>query len=770
MNFLKNNKKPGFTLMEVAIAVLIVAILVLACIPIIKNQLKKADEYSYYMAFKTVEKLGGQIVALGDPNFVNIDNGTRIANNTIKSNVLKKNSKMAERKVKFFFTSLGSRFAYSEHYLFQKLFPKTFAAETIVSDLFSWDSTLYTDTNLNYRICSGEQIVKDEAYDDESGVHHDATYWTKNDILGGSENVPAGTDPCAGYTTSSNGVGANYIMMSFVDLDACNVSGSSGNEETGNNAVLTSNLNNLGAYVKQAGNASNAKNFCESWSYIRGKCQRTDPDNSNISYTVEYNETIEPAYTDDEGVEWPAESYGTCKIIKKEKVETSTPDAGNNWTRPQVASNVCSSYYGYYNMTNAGAPYNINCVCSDSYPELSYNNDRVCCKVPSDANQIAYAFNHSCVYCTNDFNELNGTCCPEHSTFDGNACTCADGYTMNNAKTECIRSGCSAGTHFDEVNKVCVTNSPIVKAKRFCELIKDNWNISASNCNTFSTTNNVAVYNAVYNAAKGTNGNLLSIKSQDKAFANITPNIELSNGLKLWIMSDKAASVAGLSYNPTGITASRNICRDLNKTTLSDCKDADEKAYFCKSENHCFTFDDDSYTTMTDARNCCASTDLANIASQSPTNYEKQNIAFAINGFTVFVDINGTKGTGTLWEDVFPFYVSANGTVYPGYPLDAPKAANADTTALYMAANSASYLPADVYYFETDAATNNTRRKVIAYPAVSYARALCSSRMVSEYTPYCKNLGDKYHDVNGATNPCDSRKCFVGVRNKLRFF
>ena len=37
------------------------------CIPIVKNQLSKSDEYAYYMAFRSVEKLGGQIVALGDP-------------------------------------------------------------------------------------------------------------------------------------------------------------------------------------------------------------------------------------------------------------------------------------------------------------------------------------------------------------------------------------------------------------------------------------------------------------------------------------------------------------------------------------------------------------------------------------------------------------------------------------------------------------------------------------------------------------------------------
>ena len=42
----KKNKKAGFSLMELAIAVMIVALLIVIIVPIIQNQLAKSDEYA----------------------------------------------------------------------------------------------------------------------------------------------------------------------------------------------------------------------------------------------------------------------------------------------------------------------------------------------------------------------------------------------------------------------------------------------------------------------------------------------------------------------------------------------------------------------------------------------------------------------------------------------------------------------------------------------------------------------------------------------------
>lgn len=761
MNFFKNNKKSGFTLMEIAIAVMIVALLISICLPVVNDQLAKGKQYSYYLAYKTVEKLGGQIVALGDPLLASDDAHLNVAKND-NDNSLKIVANKMGQKIKFFLATTGSKLAFSETYLFKMLAPRSHAEE-LSSDVFSWDSTDYEEINLNYRICSGEQIVKDEAYTDESGVEHPAVYYTTNDIGG-----------CDGYTTSGPNSRQNDVIYSFFDTNYCLL----GSDETAVSNFLSTAAN----YVKQKGNAGNAKTFCESWSYVRGKCQRTDSDNSNIRYTVNYNSNTIPGYVDDEGVSWPAETIGTCTIKKLETINSSDVEDDDEWARPTVDSNVCSSSSGYYNMTNKGAPYNINCQCNDQFPIFSFNNERVCCKVCEKSSEVAYAtVNNTCMCCSGDFNPnfsgsgQAGKCCPEHSIYNGSECSCVDGYTMKNPGTVdeyCQLSGCASG-RFDPVNKVCVTNPPIVSAKRLCELTKDNWNVDTFNCNTWTDVNDVKYYKSVFEAATGTNNHFLSVKSKDGAFNNIRPNIVFANGLKLWILSDKSASIPGLSYNPTSVTPSQNVCRNMEKTTKEDCRDATAgKGYFCKSENHCYLMDDTSLAELGDARNCCAATDLGNLASKDPGNYEKDNRAFAINGFTVFVDIDGgNKGPGTLWDDVFPFYLSSNGTVYPAYPLDGIKAENTKSSSLYSGGNSATNLPTDVYYYETDEATNNTRKKIMAYPAVSYARAVCSAKLVNSHTPYCMNLGDKFNEkYTDATNPCNTHKCFIRVRNKLRFF
>ncbi len=472
--------------------------------------------------------------------------------------------------------------------------------------------------------------------------------------------------------------------------------------------------------------------------------------------------------------------------------KNNSPEQGYNgtdtkWERQPVASNVCSSSAGYYNMYNAGAPYYIDCQCRAGY-DVSENNDKVCCQTPNKNSIKMFASSsNSCVQCEDaDFNTRLNRCCTKYSKFNGTNCQCINGYRAksvdaNNEPTQCEVASCVGGSHLetDEFgNTSCVANSPITKANDLCKSIDYYWNTRSASCN-FTTTgsNNLAVNNAVYEAAKGSNGRYLSVASREGTFNSITPNIEMANGLRLWILGDKTASIPGLSYNPSSITTNtQNMCVDLNKNTKQSCDAAG--GYFCSSENHCFKLDNVGMASMGDARNCCASTDLTTLAYADPTNYEKDNRAFAISGFTVFVDINGTKGSGTLWEDVFPFFVGANGTVYPGYPLDGVKAKDTAGTSLYIAGNGVQDLAVDVFYYETH---GKYRQKIMAYPNVSYARGACFAKKVKAYTPYCQNLGLKSRgsgensadikgEINSNTNPCNSRFCQLSVRKKVRFF
>ncbi len=808
MRIFKNNKKSGFTLMEIAIAVMIVGLLTAIVIPIVRNQVAKLDEYSYYTAYKTVEKLGGQIVALGLDPCVAVEympageerdkkekecRGLPTTTSLNTQNIFTKNKIASEfdinKKVKFFISTIGDKFVYSEQYLFKKLFPKSYAdrADEGWDILFSWDDDDYKEANLRYRMCNGEKIYVKT--DNEGNQIKDAegnpVYETADSFFGNGA--------CVGYTKSGNAsvegggtttTAADSVFEGlFYEKEYCTIS----------NATLAN-------YIKQKSNENNAKTFCSS--YIAPNCKRVIDSSAEYEFSYDWIETS-PAYTyfdeeENRNVTEPA-TY-SCQILRK----NNSPNQGYNgtdtkWERQPVGANVCAGTSGYFQMYNAGDPYYIDCQCSAG-KDLTENNDKFCCtpragykcyaKLDSISSNYV-AENTAIKYCLNnsDFNQNTKECCADYARFNGVNCQCINGYRTDprsgsysdGSPKACQQASCVGGSHLEEDefgNTSCVANSPITKANDLCKSIDYYWNTRSASCN-FTTTgsNNLAVNNAVYEAAKGSNGRYLSVASREGTFNSITPNIEMANGLRLWILGDKTASIPGLSFNPSSITTNtQNMCVDLNKNTKQSCDAAG--GYFCSSENHCFKLDNVGMTSMGDARNCCASTDLTTLAYADPTNYEKDNRAFAISGFTVFVDINGTKGSGTLWEDVFPFYVGANGTVYPGYPLDGVKAKDTAGTSLYIAGNGVQDLAVDVFYYETH---GKYRQKIMAYPNVSYARGACFAKKVKAYTPYCQNLGLKSRgsgensadikgEINSNTNPCNSRFCQLSVRKKVRFF
>lgn len=795
----RNIKKNGFSLMELAIAVMIVALLTIVCIPIVKNQLSKSDEYAYYMAYRSVEKLGGQIVALGDPKDPRYKKTSEIPDTSKIANVTNIAKNSWSKNIKSVFTNLSLRFAYTEHFVFKNLFPKSFADEPEWYDGSSISSIEYENVQRAYLVCQMGKFIQKGTDENGNPVKYEC-----EDVLGSIDN--------GDNTTSS--VSKDDYFKDFAPVKGLipsqgflNLTKPSSDNETENDAygsALKSQYRELENYIKNGGDFAG---YCAKLhNYCSGKV-----DNNTVEYESKKDLRVIREEADDED---DASEYSSCDS-RFRYLGSSSSEVNNStsYTRPPV-KNICvnSPYFGMY---NAGGTYALSCECQ-SGKFVTSNDDKVCCSHKDNYNSYApvtkteaktnifnaYARAHSglahdadahinyCRYCSGEYNSVSDWCCPEHSFFNGTACECASGYEMDRNKgtssEKCELKGCADGYRPDFKTQVCIPNPPIVKASRFCELIKEYWNIvpNSDNCNLFTEENNVNVYKNVLEAAKGNNGSgYLSINSKQGAFANLRPNIILSNGLRLWILGDKSASIPGLSYNPVGISSTQNMCRELlksdNISPLSTRELCDAAGgYFCAGESHCYTLDSAaSLNKMGDARNCCASTDLSTIDYSADV--DKDNRSFAIGGFTVFVDINGTKGSGTLWEDVFPFYVGTNGKVYPGYPLDAPKSLDADSNSVYLAGNSVKNIPVDVYYFTSSG--DSARRRVVAYSNVSYARGVCFAKLVNSHTPYCKNLGlkakgagtqvDKGTEaIDSASNPCSSHSCFVSVRNKLRFF
>lgn len=784
MDFNSKNKKFGFTLMEVLIAVFIVAILTMITVPIVTRQLEKSEEYSYYLAYKTVEKMAGQIVVIGDDEIAadsfNFNIAHNIKDHFFQINSIAKNFNL--NKIKYYYTLASQRFISSEDYIFRKLFPVVLA-NTYTTEELSWNSSTYDELWLAYHVCNNETIKKatTSTTNPDGSTTTSDKYYTKADF-----------NNCIGYTQTADGTYADQNLESLLAASVC----------TGSLSTARQNI--------LAQSAPDASAFCTG--RVKVNCAGTksvDGITKSVSVVFNAEETVDDE-GDDEGDDEPCggntgvpcgvEGYieppqsatqGTCSVASTFEIDGTSPGTADETPdRPTFPSTYCTAH-GYMNMINNAYPDAVDCQCKAGYIK-SYNNDRACFLPCTDETQVPYADNAgNKVCCSTDFNQNTGKCCPEKSSYNGSECVCTQGYDM--VGNECVPNGtCTKGSTWDPDSKVCVVNPPLLKATRFCELIVKYWNINSSYCSGFTNSDGMNYNQQVFNAAKGNNnGNFLSIDAQTGAFKNIKPNIVFSNGLKLWILSDRQVSIPGLSYTSVDVTPTTNVCKNLNKHNAAAC--ANSNGFFCKNENNCFTLDAASLTFMKDARNCCGSADLSDLAVKTQTDptynkedYLKDSKSYAISGFTVFVDINGDKGEGTLWNDVYPFYITSLGTVFPGYPLDAPKSAESGSNALYLGGNSEKQLPVDVYYYES---TNETREKKIVFPNVSFARGVCSARNISKYTPYCMNLGEKYFnnttkdgntiqgsdyinndDYNTSVNPCDKFKCFVSVRRKLKSF
>ncbi len=880
MKYKNNIKKLAFTLSEIVIALAIVCILTIVTLPIINKQLDKTDEYAYYMAFKSVEKMASQIVIMGE------EYKESTSNLPVESKLVKHQfSETLSANVKNFFNDISKRIAFSENSIIRKLFPKAFAEDKYVE--FKNENTIFTTDDfiqqlwLAYRVCNGSTVeMTSVPIKDSLGniTGYKKTNYSKenfNNCYGYTLACAKGADCGSLIERDANGnpvkdkdgntvshkiegpIEKNEILKNMLPtMDTFGLT-----SESSFNTLVQGLLSYIGY---SSASSNNGNNLCTA---IKNKVKANFTDNvtgnkyqNSIVFVAEDSASDDDDDDEDDGKEdsgagFDVDSFidytsvsgrGSC-VLKQtvwRKIGDSSSSSEVKVERPTFDDSWCRAAKGFYTgdlsdngwMNGDTTHATLNCVPRAGY-EVSENNAKVACKIAS-GNKQNYAKktssgSYNCVPCENDFNATTGACCPEHSIASGDGCACITGWKRPEGASQAaacsIRDKCPNGYSIDEENNICVLNPPIIRATRFAELIAKNWNINKKYYDDYGSKieytdvpglSGAKYYKEVYEAALGrstdTSNRLMSIDSKPGAFAfnfksvtGLKPNVILANGQFIWIMSDRLASIPGLTYSTDNSDASRNICKNLNKKTKSACSAASSDAYFCGSENACYALSSKSIKDgtsggMGDARNCCASPDLSDIAAAmssgsggySQDDYGNDVRVYAISGFTVFVDINGSKGNGTLWEDVFPFYVASNGTVYPGYPLDGVKKEDSTHSNLFLGGNSAQQLPVDVYYMES---TGDNRKKRVVMSNVSYARAICTIRKISKNTPYCKNLGEKFyekaaykdsanveHEVElkgteylsndntqtgtKSNNPCDYESCVMTIRRKLRSF
>lgn len=85
-----------------------------------------------------------------------------------------------------------------------------------------------------------------------------------------------------------------------------------------------------------------------------------------------------------------------------------------------------------------------------------------------------------------------------------------------------------------------------------------------------------------------------------------------------------------------------------------------------------------SSTTPTTPTSSTTSTGGTPAPAPEPDPFEGVNINEV--GYIVYIDVDGSKGNSTLWDDVYPFYITMSGRVVPAFDSAAnPDGAGADS-------------------------------------------------------------------------------------------
>ena len=122
-------------------------------------------------------------------------------------------------------------------------------------------------------------------------------------------------------------------------------------------------------------------------------------------------------------------------------------------------------------------------------------------------------------------------------------------------------------------------------------------------------------------------------------------------------------------------------------------------------------------------------------------------------GYTVYLDIDGEKGSSTLWEDVYKFYITMAGKVIPAYDENNPNEE--------VGGNSRRHLMTSV---EKEAIVDGRRQMRWLKKSVTFKEGACTSNYLGASSRYCNGV-NLLPDCNDPINPC-----FMKHISPVKFF
>ena len=124
-------------------------------------------------------------------------------------------------------------------------------------------------------------------------------------------------------------------------------------------------------------------------------------------------------------------------------------------------------------------------------------------------------------------------------------------------------------------------------------------------------------------------------------------------------------------------------------------------------------------------------------------------------GYTVYLDIDGEKGSSTLWEDVFPFYITMAGKVVPLYKTEGDEE---------YGGTSRHHLMTSV---QKEVISNGYRKILWIKKSVPFKEGACSSGYINANTSYCKNGTAVPLDTNCSDG---ANSCILKHISPVKFF
>ena len=219
-------------------------------------------------------------------------------------------------------------------------------------------------------------------------------------------------------------------------------------------------------------------------------------------------------------------------------------------------------------------------------------------------------------------------------------------------------------------------------------------------------------------------GTLISSDTTD--FSDKTPDIILRNGMRIYNLHSNIQQIAQLKGNKSGSTIT--IKKDL---PIYDSSGATDKI---EIDNKVQINGTGSLTEFIKPSNSIKLAYDLNSGVIHPGDIQQHLGTQVIDtgewGYVVYVDIDGARGgSSTLWEDVFPFYMTLSGQVVPAYNSEGGND---------FGGNSKAYLQTSIQYEQINAA--GKRKITWLAKSVSFKEGACKSGFIDASTPYCSGI------------------------------